>query len=387
MQKKKKILFTSHESELFGATRSLLQIVSKINEDNDILVLTYGKGEFVEKCNEINIPIKILQKNKIKTKHYVLNKYINYILSQVAIINNFFYLVFFIKTFKPDVIYANTVMRPMPVIVGRLLNIRTITHVREAEKFIKPISKRSIRRIKNLSKSDSIICVSKATRDTFIKYTSVEIGKCSIIHNGIDTSIFKNCKKRRNKYRAQNNIDKDKIVIGFLGNICARKGTDIFLKAAEIMLSRHNNINIKYMIVGGNNNDIKKLNINVTQNLQEHLIIIPFIDDVRPAYDAMDIFCMTSRADPFPRTNIEASSMEKAIVSTKVDGCLEIFTDNINALMIEPDSPEQLVEAWVKLIEDKVMRERLGKAARENVIQNFSEQQTIKKIMNVIDQM
>jgi len=384
--KSRKILFCSHESILFGAPRSLLQIIDNFDQHFDVKVISYGDGPFVKVCRNKGIPVKVLFKRKFFKSNKVYGRLVNFIYNKIETLLNFLRFSLIAAKFQPDVVYINTVMRSMPVIVAKLLGIPTLVHVREGENFIKPVSRRSRRRMKLIASADKFICISKANQQIFLKYGKVDEGKTIVVHNGIDTEYYKKSLIRRKSFRELYAISPDDMLIGFIGNVSIRKGTDVFVEAVkQLLVKRKCYEKFRFLIVGGSWEQIRKFKIKFNAQLESKLILIPFIEDVRPVYDAMDIFCMTSRSEPFGRTNIEASSMEKVIVATKVDGCLEIFTNQVNALMIDPNSPEQLLEALEILLKDSVLRKKLSKSARENVINNFSEHQTIKKIMNILD--
>ena len=83
---------------------------------------------------------------------------------------------------------------------------------------------------------------------------------------------------------------------------------------------------------------------------------------------------------PFPRKGLpvcemvsplkpfEAMAMEKAVLSSNVNALTEIVKDKTTGLVFEKDSANDLAEKLELLITNKQLRKKLGRAAREWVV-------------------
>jgi glycosyltransferase involved in cell wall biosynthesis len=71
-------------------------------------------------------------------------------------------------------------------------------------------------------------------------------------------------------------------------------------------------------------------------------------------------------------TILEAMSLGKAIVTTNVGGATETFTDGENALLVRPESVDELAAAIRRLIENPALVSELGRHARQNYERNFT---------------
>jgi glycosyltransferase involved in cell wall biosynthesis len=74
------------------------------------------------------------------------------------------------------------------------------------------------------------------------------------------------------------------------------------------------------------------------------------------------------------------------VVSFDVDGAREAVNENTGRL-IEPKNVEQLTKACAELIENKNLRERLGKAGREFVKEKFAPEIMVDKIEDVYNKL
>lgn len=78
-----------------------------------------------------------------------------------------------------------------------------------------------------------------------------------------------------------------------------------------------------------------------------------------------DIFVMSSILEGLPIALLEALSYGRPVVVTTVGGIPETIEDGINGLLCEPRNPECLARKICSLIEEPVLRHKLGCAARK----------------------
>ena len=93
--------------------------------------------------------------------------------------------------------------------------------------------------------------------------------------------------------------------------------------------------------------------------------------DMSEELDALDVFVLPSRRDPFPITVLEAMAAGLPVVGARVDGIPEQLAED-SGILVSPDDAEGLGAAILRLAERPDLRARLGKAARERVAMNFT---------------
>lgn len=86
----------------------------------------------------------------------------------------------------------------------------------------------------------------------------------------------------------------------------------------------------------------------------------------------MDIFAIPSLHDGCPNALLEAMLAAKAVVGTNVDAISEILEDNVNGRVVSPADSVALAQVLQPLITQPQLRERLGLAARETVLQKMA---------------
>jgi glycosyltransferase involved in cell wall biosynthesis len=75
----------------------------------------------------------------------------------------------------------------------------------------------------------------------------------------------------------------------------------------------------------------------------------------------------------------EASLMELPVVSTRSGSIDEVVVDGKTGVLIEPGNQNELEEAMVRLATDERLRENMGEAGRQHIVDNFSHQVVANK--------
>jgi glycosyltransferase involved in cell wall biosynthesis len=77
--------------------------------------------------------------------------------------------------------------------------------------------------------------------------------------------------------------------------------------------------------------------------------------------------------DGLPNVLMEAASQELAILATAFAGTPEFIADGTHGLLVPPGDPRALARALQSLAADPAQRRRLGRVARQRLVQEFSE--------------
>lgn len=96
------------------------------------------------------------------------------------------------------------------------------------------------------------------------------------------------------------------------------------------------------------------------------------------------VCCLPSRGgEGLPRTLLEGASCGRAILTSDVPGCRALVRDGIEGLLVPPNDAVALGRAMVALARDPERVQRLGKAARERVLQGFTERHVIDAVASL----
>lgn len=100
-----------------------------------------------------------------------------------------------------------------------------------------------------------------------------------------------------------------------------------------------------------------------------------------------DLFAFPSHQEGFPLTLLEAMAVGLPVVASEIDGPLEILTDGRDGRLVPDNDPDRLAEALAELISDRETAVRLGAAARQQVLTEYSPQELARRLEAALDGM
>jgi glycosyltransferase involved in cell wall biosynthesis len=100
----------------------------------------------------------------------------------------------------------------------------------------------------------------------------------------------------------------------------------------------------------------------------KHCVRAPgFRQDGRRLMGAMDVFLMTSEFEGLPIALLEAMSLGKPVVSTRVGGIPEVLEDGVTGFLSPVGAVDELADRVMRLLDDDVLQARFGRAAETKI--------------------
>lgn len=270
-----------------------------------------------------------------------------------------FELADFIRRHEIQIVHAHLARDyPLAAMAARKtkINLMLTRHV------LFPLNRLQKRILKNVA---AVIAPSVAIEQSLKNQNLFAPEKITLIHYGIDLKHFSPPAKAPQK-------DFTVLTIGHLAPI---KGHDVFIRAAEIVLSKQPDV--RFIIVGEdkshdgkNRREIETL---IKQlNLTDKIELVGWTDDVRSFLNKSAIFVSAARAEAFGLVMPEAMVNEIPVIATRSEGALEIIEDGKSGILVPNADYQLLAQKILELYENRDQRERLGKNGRLRVEENFS---------------
>ncbi|MES2882031.1 MAG: glycosyltransferase [Bacteroidota bacterium] len=299
-----------------------------------------------------------------------------------------------IKTFKPDIVHTHAAK---PGALGRLAasaaGVPVILHTFHGHVFHSYFnsvkSKVFINAEKFLArKSDAIIAISNQQKKELVyDFKIAPEEKFRVVPLGFDLDRFQtNQEEKRKKFRAEFNVADDEIAIGIIGRLVPVKNHYLFLKAIKYVLDNSAK-KVKAFIIGDGETrqDLENVANEVGiafshQNSAAHnhpLVFTSWRSDVDVINAGLDIVCLTSFNEGTPVSLIEAQASNKPIVSTRVGGIADIVVEGETALLANLQDGEGFSNNLLHMVNDDVLRNRLGNNSRQHVMERFSYQRLV----------
>lgn len=115
---------------------------------------------------------------------------------------------------------------------------------------------------------------------------------------------------------------------------------------------------------------------------ERHAVVrLPFIPDIRPLYELVEVALHPSRWDALPQAVLEAMALGKPVIASRATGNAVLIRDGEDGLLVEPMRPTAWATAIDRLLTDPLLSARLGSAARVRAREEFPFDRTIERTL------
>lgn len=106
-------------------------------------------------------------------------------------------------------------------------------------------------------------------------------------------------------------------------------------------------------------------------DLAEQVLLVGRRDDIADVVRSLDVAVLPSNYEGSPLTILEYMAGAAPIVASAVGGVPELIEDSVHGLLVPPGDAGALAAAMQRLLEDRELADRLGRAARERQLAHF----------------
>lgn len=180
-----------------------------------------------------------------------------------------------------------------------------------------------------------------------------------------------------------------KIIVLMTCRIIREKGIFELAKAAEILRPEYEN-KAEFWIVGGLDDHPDAITKEEMDDVCDGKYIKWFgrREDIKELLQHCHIFAFPSYyMEGLPKSLIEACAIGRPIVTTDNVGCRDVVTDGENGFLVPVKDVNALAEKLKILIDNPVLRSKMGLAAREKAEKEFSVDDVIKKHLAIYQEL
>jgi glycosyltransferase involved in cell wall biosynthesis len=266
-----------------------------------------------------------------------------------------------------DIIHAHDFRTYQNILVHHYSRKYDIPYILHPHGAAQRIAKRTVKSVfdlifgyKILRDANVLIALNKTE---YKRYREMGVGedKIEIVPNGFESSEY-NSLPEKGIFRKKHGIGIDEKIIFYLGRIHESKSIDLLVNAfANVAIELDD---VKLIIAGPDDGYLSTLNRLITSlKIENKVKYLGFISKAEKlsAYIDADVF-VTPTFYGFPLTFLEAWVCGTPIVTTDKGDSIEGIDNKIGYVV--QHNKEQLVEALLKLLSDKGLRERFGENAK-----------------------
>lgn len=203
----------------------------------------------------------------------------------------------------------------------------------------------------------------------------VKSEKIVVLGVGVDPDIFKINSVTVDKFKKELGLHNNCLVIGYVGRIERTKSILVLIKGFEKIAKDNAHI---YLLIAGSGDEYaaelkaycNKLSANINGRIKWK-INFP-VQEKAALFNALDILVLPSSNESFGIVFLEAWICKKPVIGTATGAVKDVIEKNADGLIMEIDDVESLSNKLIMLIEDKGMRESMGKKGYEKVINNYT---------------
>ncbi|WP_169579653.1 glycosyltransferase family 4 protein [Saccharospirillum impatiens] len=228
-----------------------------------------------------------------------------------------------------------------------------------------------------------VVAVSQRLANNMVDRGVFTERQVAVIHNGIDTSKYRN--KKTGALKASLNLDDAALLVGSLGNIRPAKDYANLLNAAADVIQQEPRA---HFVIAGHQKEplMSELSQQAqTLGVQSHVHFIGFIDSTADFLAELDVFALSSSSEGFSIATIEAMASGIPVVATLCGGPEEIIRLNVDGALVPVSKPEMLAQAILKVMQSPLVAGQLYSSAMARVEANFSLDAMLKKYREIGD--
>jgi glycosyltransferase involved in cell wall biosynthesis len=225
-----------------------------------------------------------------------------------------------------------------------------------------------------------LIAVSRPILQRSIRYRIAPRDKVSLVYSGIDVSAYRS-RDYPSTVRSELGLPAGATVIGCVARLVDGKGHHDLLHAFARVHERRSDTCLVLVGDGRLRAELEALTSSLDISSAVHFLGLR--RDVPRLLRAFDVFVLASLWEGMGRVLLEAMASDNAVIATRVGGIVDLIQDGMNGLLAEPNDPDSLAVAMLRLIDYPDLREELARRGTAFVGEEFSIDRTADAILGL----
>jgi glycosyltransferase involved in cell wall biosynthesis len=358
---RKRILFVSHEASRTGAPILLLDFLRWLrkNTDQEFEMLLGADGPLENEFAKLGV---VHKPQALALRPEQIRKF--------------------------DLIYSNTCCNGLLLEQLGCGNIPIITHFHELDYGMDCNGARNIATV--IKQTNHFITCAEACAESFHRRFRVPRERISVHYEMISPSQMMAKAKAVSPgcLRKQFGLPEDALILAGCGTFDLRKAPDLFLQLAARLQRETFGRPLRFVWIGKRNgvepgrildHDVRRL------GLQEQVKFVGELESPHALLALADIFCLTSREDPFPLVMLEAAALGKPMVCFDGSGGAADFCKFGGGVAVPYLDVAAMAEACSELLKDSARRKSIGDLAAKAVRERFEVETSAPRLWREVE--
>ena len=265
-----------------------------------------------------------------------------------------------VSSLRPDIVHVHSpqpaaMARPMLRALGRRRPVIIYTEHNSWDGY------RISTRVANAATwplDDYRLAVSETAFDSVPRWMR---SRTEVLVHGVDLDAVRSRLAERERVRKELGVAADEMLVVTVANLREHKDYPTLLAAARRVAEAGAPVRFAAVgqgpLEGAVRSDITRLGIG------DRFQLLGYREDAVDVIAAGDVFCLSSIAEGYPVSLMEALALGRPVVATAVGGIPEAVRDGVEGLLVPPASPRALADALVAVAGDRERLAAMGAAA------------------------
>lgn len=226
---------------------------------------------------------------------------------------------------------------------------------------------------------ETLICVS---RDLYEECQRLGIPdhRLHFVPNAIDTESFRRVDDSGSA-KASLRARPERFLIGSVGRLSPEKGFPGLIQAVASLQQQGLPVDLW---IAGEGPDRPRLAQQIRSCAHEDSMrLLGQVSDLRPFYQAIDLFVLNSRREGLPNVLLEAMAMETPAIATSVGGIPDLIEPGKTGYLVAPDEEKGLIQSIREAVRDPNRGAAMAAEARRRIVGQFGFDARMQKIASI----
>ncbi len=284
-----------------------------------------------------------------------------------------------LRPFKPELIHGwHFFASAYAGLAARYFNVPSIGGIRSSY----PAEQRSLESFLVQRFCDAVVANSRAAAQGYRVSLGDRKQAVFTVPNAVVDS-FTSREAVRDELSARYNLPFDKIWICLIGRMDPQKRFDLALEITARLKSSRNNFH--FVLIGDGPEKVRLKNLAWSLGIEDCVSFLGEVPNAADSMKGMDIFCFPSTSEGLPNVIMEAAAAGLPVVAWKLPFIEELLPENTMSLLSPLGDLDSMLIHLSELLSSQSLRNSIGLAARDHVIENFGIDQYIREMTCVYD--
>jgi glycosyltransferase involved in cell wall biosynthesis len=356
----RRVLVLNPGADVYGSDLQMLESVSALREAGaEVTVACASDGPLVSMIKARDARAEVLRYPVVR-RSYLSPQGILRLLLELG--RDAPGMVRLVRTTRPHVAYVNTTTIPWWILLCRVLRVRVVCHVHEAEDRDRAWVLKALNA--PLLLAHRLVLISATTADSVWTIFPRLRSRSVVVMNGVPDRGTEPVAPPAGS----------PTTLAVVGRLSPRKAPHTAIEAAAELVERGVDVTLEVAgtpFPGYEWYETELRELAATRGIADRVEFTGYVTPSSVAFDRADIVLAPSIREPFGNAVVEAMLAQRPVVAAAAGGHTESIRDRQTGVLVPPEDPRAVADAVQALLADPEAATQIARAARESALERF----------------